>query len=264
VLKEHCERLPIALMNNNFPENWRTLMWKCVLCAYQNSDHRKPSREKSNCMNCGSTWRARAVALNVLIQLGYPPQSYPEIKSDWSRVGLGISDDVAIASVIPTKFLYSNTYYDAFPSLDIRKIPKTALYGFEFVICSDVLEHIDVKLADAVKGVSRLLKPNGFAVLSVPVVKNSRRNEFYPKLSTFKIEGGKVFWEDTEGSFHIDRKPEFHGGRGQNLAFREFTEMGFEGLLLKNGFQTVSRGSTSAEFGVPDIKEQGIFIGRVV
>jgi SAM-dependent methyltransferase len=239
------------------------MVWKCILCSFQNSNLRKPSREKSNCMRCGSTWRARAVALNVLMQLGYPPQVYPELKSDWSRVGLGISDDIAIASVIPTKFLYSNTYYDAFPNLDIRKIPKAALHGFEFVICSDVLEHIDVKLAQAVKGVSKLLKPNGFAVLSVPVVTNSLRSEFYPNLSSFTIEKGKVFWEDSEGVTHIDRKPEFHGGRGQNLAFREFTEVSFEELLLNNGFKTVYRGSTSAQFGVPEIKDQGIFIGRV-
>ena len=109
------------------------------------------------------------MALSIITSLGYEPKCLGEIHPDWSRVGIGISDDVELSSRLSSKFFYSNTFFDAFPYLDIRKVPNIAYKAFEFVSISDVLEHIDVDIKKAIRGVSKLLKPDGFAVLSVPI-----------------------------------------------------------------------------------------------
>jgi SAM-dependent methyltransferase len=203
------------------------------------------------------------MALSIITSLGYEPMRLEGIHPDWSRVGLGISDDVELSSRLSTKFFYSNTFFDAFPNLDIRKIPKIASTAFEFVSCSDVLEHIDVDIDEAIRGISRLLKPDGFAVLSVPITRTSERVEFYPNLKSFSILGETVKWMDHKGNKFIDDSPEFHGGRGQNLAFRQFTHESFKELILDNGFGSITNGWVEPKLGVPDGELAGVYVARL-
>ena len=238
-------------------------MWKCVLCSTRNYGKARFDRESAPCRGCSSTWRARAMALSIITSLGYEPMRLGEIHPDWSRVGLGISDDVELSSRLSTKFFYSNTFFDAFPNLDIREIPKIAHTSFEFVSCSDVLEHIDVDINKAIRGISRLLKPDGFAVLSVPITHTSERLEFYPKLKSFNVLGETVKWIDRKGNKFTDESPEFHGGRGQNLAFRQFTDESFKELILDNGFGSITQGWVEPELGVPNDELAGVYVARL-
>jgi SAM-dependent methyltransferase len=194
--------------------------------------------------------------------LGYRPKELRRISADWSRVGLGISDDVQVSSRLTSKFLYSNTFFDSFPHLDIRQVPPIAKSSFEFVTCSDVLEHIDVDLEKAINGISKLLRPGGFAVLSVPIAPSLEYSEFYPFLQSFRILGNKVEWIDIAGKVHIDEDPEFHGGRGQNLAFRRFTDQSFREKVLSNGFTSIVGGATNAKLGVPPSTFPCIYVAR--
>ncbi len=234
-----------------------------MLCSTRNFGNARFERESVLCRGCSSTWRARAMALAIITSLGYQPKRLKEIHPDWSRVGLGISDDVELSSRLSTKFLYSNTFFDAFPNLDIRVIPKIAYSSFEFVSCSDVLEHIDVGIEKAVRGISKLLKHDGFAVLSVPITRTSERVEFYPKLKSFKVIGEAVNWVDQNGNNFIDESPEFHGGRGQNLAFRQFTDESFKKLILDNGFGSIAQGWMDPALGVPNDELAGIYVARL-
>ena len=238
-------------------------MWKCVLCSARNYGKARFERESALCRGCSSTWRARAMALSITTSLGYEPKRLGEIHPDWSRVGLGISDDVELSSRLSTKFFYSNTFFDAFPNLDIREIPSIAHAAFEFVSCSDVLEHIDVDIKKAIRGISKLLKPSGFAVLSVPITHTAERVEFYPKLKTFNVIGETVEWVDQNGKKFIDQFPEFHGGRGQNLAFRQFTDESFRKLVLDNGFASITHGWVEPALGVPDDELAGVYVARL-
>jgi SAM-dependent methyltransferase len=203
------------------------------------------------------------MALSIITSLGYEPKRLAEIHPDWSRVGLGISDDVELSSRLSKKFFYSNTFFDAFPNLDIRKIPSIAQAAFEFVSCSDVLEHIDVNVDKAIRGISKLLKPDGFAVLSVPITHTAERMEFYPKLKTFSVSGETVNWVDQSGKKFIDKSPEFHGGRGQNLAFRQFTDESFRKLVLANGFASIAHGWVAPALGVPNDELAGVYVARL-
>jgi SAM-dependent methyltransferase len=226
-------------------------MWRCVLCSTRNYGRSIYDKEAALCRGCNSTWRARAVTLALITALGHNPMELNKISSDWSRVGLGISDDVYVSSRIQSTFFYSNTFYDSFPYLDIRQVPPIAKSRFEFVTCSDVMEHIDVDLEKAIKGISYLLRPGGFAVLSVPISPTSEHSEFYPAMSSFKIIGDKVEWVDSNGKGYTDETPEFHGGRGQNLAFRRFSDQSFRKAILSNGFKSIVGGTSETTLGVP-------------
>ena len=238
-------------------------MWTCVLCSSRNKGAAKFDRESSLCRGCSSTWRARAVTLTIIAGLGYEPSRLNLLNSDWSRIGLGISDDVDVASRLSTKFSYTNTFFDSFPHLDIRDIPLIAKNSFEFVSCSDVLEHVDVNFDKAIRGLSKLLRPGGFVVLSVPINMDAERIEFYPNLRTFKVKNGVVEWQNHKGKSFVDLDPEFHGGRGQNLAFREFADESFKEVVLKNGFRSISQGIASPKLGVPWSSTAGVYIARV-
>jgi SAM-dependent methyltransferase len=202
------------------------------------------------------------MALNLIHFLGYENRTLKSLSPDWSRIGLGISDDIALASKVPTKFFYSNTYFDTFPQLDIRNVPPEAKGKFEFVLCSDVLEHIDCDLDLAIQGVLGLLKPNGFALFSVPVVENAIETEFYPNLMSFEIINNQVHWVDKQEIMHVDNSPEFHGGRGQNLAFRQFDDDQFRKVLEFNGF-SIEPTVFSSKLGVSRIERHGIYVARV-
>ena len=239
------------------------MVWTCVLCSSRNLGPVKFERESSLCRVCKSTWRARAITLTIIVGLGLRPTVLKKLNSDWSRIGIGISDDVQVASRLSAKFSYSNTFFDGFPNLDIRNIPPIAKNSFEFVSCSDVLEHVDVNLDKAVRGLSKLIKPGGFAVLSVPIDQETEKVEFYPKLETFKVTNGVVRWRNHEGRSFVDLEPEFHGGRGQNLAFRQFADKPFRDVILGNGFRTISNGVDAPELGVPWNAKAGVYIARV-
>ena len=238
-------------------------MWRCLLCSTLNYGKAKYDKEAAPCRGCKSTWRARATTLALIAALGYKPKELSRISSDWSRVGLGISDDVQVSSRLSSKFLYQNTFFDSFPHLDIRQVPTLAKSRFEFVTCSDVLEHIDVDLGKAIQGISKLLKPGGFAVLSVPISPSSDHSEFYPDLMSFKIAERRVEWIDSHGKVFTDETPEFHGGRGQNLAFRRFTDKSFREAVLSNGFASIVGGATNAKLGVPPSTFPCVYIARI-
>jgi len=238
------------------------MTWSCILCGTTNRNTTQVKRETMQCRDCGSTWRARAVGLAVLHGLGYESLKFKSVTPDWSRIGLGISDDISLSSKLSTKFFYTNSYFDTFPYLDIRKVPTRAKRQFEFVICSDVLEHIDVDLPKAFAGLRSLLNARGFLVASVPTKKDTPHKDFYPAMKHFSIERDEVHWTDDRGKRHVDRDPEFHGGRGQNLAFRQFSDESFVHALASAGFAEIIPARFEPKLGVPEIESPGIFVAR--
>lgn len=236
--------------------------WRCILCSSPNLSSGKWVREATLCRKCHSTWRARAVCYGVLLGLGYPPKPILKIKSDYSRIGLGISDDIKIASTLSQAFHYSNSFFDAFPYLDIRNVPNIAKGYFEFVTFSDVLEHVDVKVNEALTGLFDLLKPNGFAVISVPISEEDDHREFYPDLVDFEIKEGQIKWTNSKGKQFLDKNPEFHGGRGQNLAFRRFSSSSIVEAISEAGFRVVNQIPDCGRLGAPSIPFSGVYLAR--
>lgn len=197
------------------------------------------SKESTACNNCQCTWRCEAVARAVLTALKYPlSETIRSISPDLSRVGLGISDDWRLATRLASRFDYTNSYLHRFPILDLADPPRECEGFFEFIVCSDVLEHTQTRLPPMI-GLRQMLRRGGFAVLSVPHNPGERDSEFYPSLTTYTASNGQVHWTDAFGRSHVDSSPEFHGGAGQTLVFRRFSRDQFMSDLRAAGFTRV-------------------------
>ena len=147
-----------------------------------------------------------------------------DINSDMSRVGIGISDDWRLSRALSPLFAYTNSFLHQFPVVDICSPPQETIGKFEFISCSDVLEHTPPPRNAALMGLFQMLKPAGFAVISVPLRRGVQFAEFYPGLTSWREVNNSIQWADEIGQEHIDHHPEFHGGEGLTLAFRQWTE----------------------------------------
>ena len=71
-----------------------------------------------------------------------------------------------------------------------------------------------------------------------------------------------VRWTDSSGTEFRDSSPEFHGGRGQTLAFRRFGVASLLSDLKQAGFASVARVPTVPQLGVLEVDLPGAFIAR--
>jgi hypothetical protein len=205
----------------------------------------------------------RASILSLLHGLGVRLGPIKDQAVDWSRVGVGCSDHPAIASRLPSRWTYTNTHLDRFPFLDIADVPPELSGLFEFVICSDVLEHVVPPHHRAFDGLAELVRPDGFAVVTVPVFDGEASLEYYPGLRAFHVDAGPVLrWSDKEGIEQIDEAPEMHGGQGLVVAFRRFAANDVVRSLRASGFAQVEAGPFSPELGVWPIDDAGVFLAR--
>jgi hypothetical protein len=173
-----------------------------------------------------------------------------------------VTDHYALASQLPLKVDYTNTFLTRFPTVDICDPPKELLQSLRFVICSDVLEHVPPPADVALRGIhSMLIEPNGFAVLTVPIGAGIETDEYYPNLTSWTEEyNGNVRWFDSDGREHVDLAPEYHGGEGRTLAFRRWSEQDLIHRLIVAGFTRVHMPLGHAGLGVPDISGAGLIV----
>ena len=194
------------------------------------------SSETIACSNCSITWRGHEVLSTVLLLLGYSSGCATKIKPDLSRRGLGVSDDHRVARALSRPFSYVNTFFHQFPIVDLERVPSETFGQFEFITCSDVLEHTSDRLR-SIQGLYQMLRPGGFAVITVPVTENEDFREYFPKVSELQIAGTQVFWRNLDGEEFIEQSPEFHGGDGQTLVFRQWTRQQLKLDLESVGFE---------------------------
>lgn len=140
--------------------------------------------------------------------------------------GLGMTDWGAYAIPLATKLNYRNTFYHAEPRLDILAPPREWERSVDFIISTDVFEHIPPPVSVGFESLARLLKPTGVVIFSVPFHETNATKEHFPELNKFEIiwEGGRrllknVTRDDREQVFD---NLVFHGGEGATLEMRLF------------------------------------------
>jgi SAM-dependent methyltransferase len=201
------------------------------------------SRETISCLGCGSTIRYRSVIHALLSGLNLSLVPLPSLPASKSITGIGMTDSGVYAGRLQRVFSYQNTYYHKEPRLDIFNIEAYGEDLVDFIICSDVLEHVRPPVALAFENLFRLLKPGGVLVLSVPLVDASQAREHFPTLYDYHFEcrgdrrlllnrtaGG----EDEEFSDLV-----FHGGEGETLEMRRFSKEWVLEELRGAGFQKI-------------------------
>lgn len=218
----------------------------CNVCARENLAE-TADRETPGCAHCGSSVRIRSMLQMLSVELfgdGLPLMEFPAVPA---VKALGLSDDWRYAGILARKFSYVNTYFDREPFLDIVQ-PHPDLYGtYDFVVSSEVFEHVPAPVERALEECHRLLKPHGFLCATVPFASDGQTREHYPELheyATVNLGGRPVLVNRRrDGTIEIHEALVFHGGMGATLEMREFSQTGLVDKLRQAGFAEVIFGS---------------------
>jgi SAM-dependent methyltransferase len=157
--------------------------------------------------------------------------------------GLGMSDWDGYAVPLSEKLNYTNTFYHKEPRLDIHDVAPRDFQMLDFLLSSDVFEHVAPPVSHAFDNARALIKPGGVLILSVPYALEGPTVENFPDLHDFTIEvrsGERVLVNRTkEGSIEEFRDLVFHGGEGDTLEMRLFSKPDLISNLEQAGFQSV-------------------------
>lgn len=196
-------------------------------------------REAPSCTGCGSNRRFRTMMHGLslgLFRRSFPVADFP-VRRD--IVGVGLSDALVYAAPLAEKFSYTNTYYDTAPQLDITDPDWGSLRPLDFLIASDVFEHVAPTVDVAFRNARRLLKRGGTFVFSVPYGLGET-TEHFPGLHEFRLEkDGERFVlvnETVTGTIERHDDLVFHGGPGSTLEMRVFGLRHLYRLFRTSGF----------------------------
>lgn len=211
--------------------------WSCLMCgATHASNPEAPwDREGNHCARCRASTRCRAMAQAVLAALG-PLSGDPG--STEPRIA-GISDNPVLSEWLSSIGSYTGYHFGAEPHLDLCAVPDHLVAAHEIVTCSDVLEHVVPPVSKAFHGLRQVLRPGGFAVLSVPCAIEGG-GEHFPELNEWHVEGDGddrvLVNRRTDGSVEVHDDLVWHGGDGFTLEMRLFDREWFRRELVAAGF----------------------------
>lgn len=154
--------------------------------------------------------------------------------SDWEGYSVQLAEKVS----------YTNTYYHTEPRFDITRIAESDVGRYDFLISTDVFEHIPVfELDKAFSNAKRVLAPGGFLLLTVPFDNADETREHFPQLHDFRIVeangGRKLINRTVDGTEEVFDNLIFHGGDGATLEMRKFSECDIRRRLSSAGFNSI-------------------------
>lgn len=212
-------------------------------------------RELKSCSACGSNVRTRAIVHMISRELFGCALALPDFPVLKGVRGIGISDSHDYASRLETRFTYTNTHYHKEPSLDIARVPETEFGKYDFLIASEVLEHVAPPVETAFNNAFRLLKPNGLFFFTVPYTLSGQTAEHFPELNDYgiaQLSTGMVLVNRTrDGQLQTFDNLVFHGGAGSTLEIRQFTEGDLRRHFQQAGFRDLQvYGENYLPFGI--------------
>ena len=227
-----------------YPNHLGHLNFICNICGqHAGLNLPKLHRESISCLNCGSSLRFRTVIHLLSVELFGKSISIPEFPVRRNIKGIGMSDWFGYANKLSEKLDYKNTFYDREPHLDITNINPEMESSLDFLITSDVYEHVVPPVSLAFENAYRLLKPGGFLIFTVPYKKYGITEEFFPNLYDFQIkkdgESPVLLNTTKEGHKEVFKNLEFHHGRGPTLTMRLFSEQSLLEEFNRAGFSQV-------------------------
>lgn len=140
------------------------------------------------------------------------------------------------------KFNYRNIYYQE-PKLDIAHFDPSLEGTFDFIVSSDVFEHVPPPVSNAFENARKLLKPCGALIFTVPYSKDEKTVEHFPALYDYRIieTNGQYILRNVirNGVRQTFDDLIFHGGHGATLEMRLFSELSLLEEFRKAGFDKV-------------------------
>lgn len=227
----------------------------CNICGTSNVGVEKFGREVASCTGCHSSVRVRALLAALSLELFgtvLKLSDFPVIKTIH---GIGLSDAEDYARILEDRFSYRNTFYDHAPQFDVS-VPHPEQFGtLDFLLSTEVFEHVRPPVEETFRHVSALLRPGGVLVMTVPYKPAGTTDEHYPELhdyATVALREGTVLVNRTpSGELQVFDNLVFHGGPGSTLELRVFSESGLRQALAGAGFEVVRfYGQDYPQFGI--------------
>jgi SAM-dependent methyltransferase len=162
----------------------------CNLCGHPGNEllpAHYANPEAPSCRGCGSNVRFRWLADRLGRELFGRRILLPDFPVDRSIRGLGLTDPFSIATPLADRFTYVNTFFDTEPHFDIRS-SDSPLGELDFLIASEVFEHIEPPVSVAFRNAGRLLKPGGIFLLTTPWVCDGLERDVLPELYDWKLD----------------------------------------------------------------------------
>ena len=217
--------------------------FKCNVCgAVARCKGADISREADSCSSCHSSVRMRAIVHLVSVALFGKSLALPDFPRRPDLRGVGLSDWDVYARGFASKLSYTNTYYHQEPLLDITRVPDSMAGTCDFLVSSDVFEHVTPPVSAAFEGAFRLLKPGGTLVLTVPFATDqAETREHFPLLHHFELlsrSDKSLFLRNTrtDGVVEEFENHVFHRGPGSTLEMRMFSRDALQAELERAGF----------------------------
>jgi len=183
-------------------------------------------RERPTCARCGSNVRFRAIADLVVRELTGSRSALTDLAPRRDLRGIGLSDAACYAEPLARAFDYCNTFFHAEPRLDITAIDPALAGRCDFVIASDVFEHVAPPVSRAFDNALALLKPGGRFVMTVPFTLEAATREHFPDLHDWSLAAHRGGWRllnrTADGRAEVHEDLVFHGGPGTTLEMRVF------------------------------------------
>ncbi len=213
------------------------------------------TREGQSCAACGSSLRLRALIALLSEEIFGIVLTVPEFPALKGIRGIGMSDTPQIAELLARKFDYTNTFYHQSPRFDVTHPDPMDAGRYDFILSSEVMEHVPPPVERAFAALHSLLKPNALLLMTTPYNIGGETEEHFPELHEYTLarlgEKFVVVNRRRDGSIETFEDLVFHGGHGATLEMRTFTESSLRDLLLKAGFDQVHfAGENRPEHGI--------------
>lgn len=213
------------------------------------------ARETAGCPSCKSTLRMRALVALLSREIFGVAMALPEFPTMKGIRGIGMSDSPELAQRLAEKFDYTNTFYHQAPVFDVTQPDSRDLGRYDFILSSEVMEHVPPPVERAFQSLHAMLKPDGLLLMTTPYSVGGKTAEHFPDLHEFTLAslGGKPVLVNRrrDGATEVFDDLVFHGGHGSTLEMRFFTDQSLRDALLGAGFASVHfSAENQTEFGV--------------
>jgi len=224
----------------------------CNICG-SNCSVETIDREVPSCQSCGSNARFRWIVEALSMELFGRSLLLKDFPKRKDIRGLGMSDPDPLPDTLEVCFDYINTGYDIEPKLDILN-PPPQFGAFDFIVSSEVFEHVQPPIQTAFNNLARMLKPGGSVIFSVPWGWPGDTVEFFPGLYDYevvKLRSGYVLVNRTrDGQLETFDGLVFHGGAGATLLVRDFSVSGIAANCEAAGLTMTIAEETDLRYGI--------------
>ena len=239
------------------------MIFKCIICnAINEVDDRDLTifeRETPSCLGCASSTRQRSLVKAIFDEYGDYAEN--QIIDRKRLVGIGISDWEGLSQALSYQFEYVNTFFHKHPHIDITDVPIFQQEIADFLICSDVLEHVSPPVISGFAGMFKILKPGGLLVFSIPYDLDGKSKEHFPNLYNYHIvnvdDSYALINKTIAGNLEFFDDLIFHGGPGTTLEMRRMALPEVLFSLQIAGFIDVQQVGSFPESGIVWLHDEG-------